>query len=175
MFLEFCHIVEHPSLLGPIATIIAAAVAASVAGYFAYKQYKISAQQMKYSEEKLRLDLFDRRLEILYAADAFMRASVRLTGSEEPQIVFHRYLNALETSKFLFPQNSGVHEKLQELGSFCTQLNAAYRKNEEENGDDKHKEGNIYSEARKINMPQLVSCIKELSNIMRPYVQFDKY
>ena len=77
---------------GPVATIIAAISAVSVTGYFARKQWRTA-------EEKVRLDLFDRRL-ALYEE---LRSVVgRHLGSGIDETALFNFKGAISRAHFLF-------------------------------------------------------------------------
>ncbi|QQB53564.1 hypothetical protein [Delftia acidovorans] len=76
----------HLQVLQPWASVIAAFIAASVAIIFGAAQVWIAWQQSKTTRNKLKLDLFDRRLEVYKAASEAIATAIQtndFTASDE--------------------------------------------------------------------------------------------
>jgi hypothetical protein len=70
-------------LAGPAATIIAAFAALYVTAYFGRHQKRIAEERARVAKEKLRYDLFDRRLEIFSSVFAFYHAMISWEDAPE--------------------------------------------------------------------------------------------
>jgi hypothetical protein len=104
-------------LAGPIATIIAAFAAVSVTAYFARHQKRIAAEQAHVAKEKLRYDLFDRRLEIFSSIFAMYHAIIGWEGTPEQIAAKDKFFKAYQESGFLFKEQSGIQKLLGELNA----------------------------------------------------------
>ena len=100
---EFFH-----DFAAPIATIIAAAAAVYVTQHFAREQARLVS-------EKLRYDLFDRRLKIFESIFEFYKAMIGWTGTPEQIAARDRFFEAYQESAFLFDKESGIEELMKEL------------------------------------------------------------
>jgi hypothetical protein len=85
---------------GPGATVIASFVAVIITGYFA-------RQQVHMTEEKLRYDLFDRRLKIFSSIFDFYEAMLDWQATPEQITTWNRFFRAYQESRFLFRKESG--------------------------------------------------------------------
>lgn len=92
----------------PIATIIAAAAAVYVTQHFARKQARLTS-------EKLRYDLFDRRLKIFESIFDFYKAMIGWTGTPEQIAARDRFFAAYQESAFLFDKESGIEDLMKDL------------------------------------------------------------
>jgi hypothetical protein len=77
----------------PVATIVAALSAVVVTAYFAARQAWIA-------EEKLRHDLFDRRLQIFTSIFDFYNAMISWEGTQEQIVVRERFFQSISRSMF---------------------------------------------------------------------------
>ena len=111
------------AFLGPVATLAAAGAAAWVT-------YRIQGGQLKTARDKLKLDLFERRLEYFYVIRNFMR-SISASGDMdyEQLSIFDRgligfeFLFEAETSEFAEELRSTAF-KIRELNDELTELPA---------------------------------------------------
>jgi hypothetical protein len=92
----------------PVATIVAALSAVVVTAYFAARQAWIA-------EEKLRHDLFDRRLQIFTSIFDFYNAMTSWEGTQEQIVVRERFFRASQEACFLFKPESGIETLLKDL------------------------------------------------------------
>ncbi len=84
---------------GPVATIIAAISAVGVTAYFGWRQSQTAEKQLQTAEEKVRLDLFDRR----YAVYEELRAIVVQYGrGGVNQTEYLKFKAASSRARFLF-------------------------------------------------------------------------
>ncbi|MDI1344808.1 MAG: hypothetical protein PSV22_11995 [Pseudolabrys sp.] len=96
------------SFAGPIATIIAAGAAVYVTQHFARVQAQLAS-------EKLRYDLFDRRLKIFESIFEFYKAMIGWAGTPEQNIARDRFFASYQESAFLFDKDSGIEALMKEL------------------------------------------------------------
>ncbi len=108
---------EFKELAGPIATVTAAFAALSVTSYFARHQKTIAAEQAHVAKEKLRYDLFDRRLEIFSSIFAMYHAIIGWEATPEQVAARDRFFKAYQESGFLFKEQSGIQKLLGELNA----------------------------------------------------------
>jgi prophage DNA circulation protein len=92
----------------PIATIIAAAAAVYVTQHFAKEQARLAS-------ERLRYDLFDRRLKVFESIFEFYKAMIGWTGTPEQIAARDRFFAAYQESAFLFDKQSGIEALLKDL------------------------------------------------------------
>jgi hypothetical protein len=90
----------------PIVTAVATVIVAIYVGW-------ISKQQSKTNQEKLRFDLYQRRFEIYLRVLDFHFA---IWQQDEPrlQLLHMLFMKAFWESKFLFPEESGIYDFLDE-------------------------------------------------------------
>jgi hypothetical protein len=110
---------QQEQILQPLATlasagmgVVASIAAVCVTGLFAWQQTKIASGQAEVAKEKLRLDFYDRRIEIFTSALTFYNAIVRWDGEGTPeqQEAQKRFLHAYSVSRFLFNYTSDTNE-----------------------------------------------------------------
>ena len=81
----------------------------------------ITYRQAKINEEKLRLDLYNRRFEIYSSALDYFQALLLYDASQSLQadllILRKDFVKSCEESQFLFDKKSGVYELLKEMHS----------------------------------------------------------
>ena len=93
---------------GPFATIIAATAAVYVTAHFAREQAWLA-------KEKLRYDLFERRLKIFTSIFDFYNAMIAWRGTPEQIEARERFFMAYQESRFLFKKESGIEALLKDL------------------------------------------------------------
>jgi hypothetical protein len=91
----------------PIVTAVATVI---VAIYVA----RISRQQWKTNQEKLRFDLYQRRFEVYRRVLDFHLAVLEWQDELKLAVLHGPFLKAFCESKFLFPKESGIYDFLQE-------------------------------------------------------------
>jgi hypothetical protein len=99
----------------PAATIIAALAAVYVTAYFAKEQTRLA-------RERLRYDLFERRLEIFSSIFGFYKALISWSGAPEQIAARDRFFKAYQESGFLFKKESGIEELLKDLNEKGTKV-----------------------------------------------------
>jgi hypothetical protein len=93
---------------GPVAATIAAVAAVRVTAHFAGEQARLAS-------EKLRYDLFDRRLSIFNSIFDFYNAMITWQGTLEQIAARDRFFRAYQESGFLFEKESGIEALLKDL------------------------------------------------------------
>lgn len=93
---------------GPVATIVAAVAAVRVTAHFAREQARLAS-------EKLRYDLFDRRLSIFNSIFDFYDAMISWKGTPEQIGARDRFFRAYQESGFLFEKELGIEALLKDL------------------------------------------------------------
>lgn len=91
--------------------LVTAVATTSVAIYVAL----ISKRQLLTNQEKLRLDLYNRRFEIYTRVLDFYQAIVMWEGSPEQIGLQYPFLKAYREARFLFPKESGVFDYIGEF------------------------------------------------------------
>ncbi len=94
-----------------ILRVVTAAAATAVAIYVA----KISRRQWKTNQEKLRLDLYQRRFDIYLRVLEFHWALLEWGDKPEQQALRGPFVKAFCESKFMFPVSSGIYEFLSDF------------------------------------------------------------
>jgi hypothetical protein len=90
--------------------VITAGAATSVAFYVA----QISKRQWQTNQEKLRLDLYQRRFEIYLRVLEFHLAVLEWQDELKLAVLHGPFLKAFCESKFLFPEESGIYDSLRD-------------------------------------------------------------
>lgn len=75
----------------------------------------IAAAQWVLARQKLRLDLYDRRFGIYNSALLFYSTLISWSGSDQDRAVQRQFFEALQASRFLFSNKSGIFELYDEL------------------------------------------------------------
>jgi hypothetical protein len=92
-------------------SVISAVSTTTVAAYVAV----ISRRQWQTNNDKLRLDLYDRRFQIYLAVLDFYKALIGWQGTDAQVATQMPFLQAYRESVFIFPAKSGVYELLTEF------------------------------------------------------------
>jgi hypothetical protein len=83
----------------------------------------ISHRQWKTNQEKLRLDLYNRRFEIYRRClDSLRTAAIKAQDKEARHAALDRLLHARLESQFLFPESSGVQDLLRKFLTIVSAL-----------------------------------------------------
>ena len=98
--------------------ILTAGAATIVAFYVA----QISKRQWKTNQEKLRLDLFQRRFDIFLQVLEFHWALLDWKDESKQQALQEPFVKAFCESKFMFPEESGVYEFLREFNQRAARI-----------------------------------------------------
>ncbi|MDO9428473.1 MAG: hypothetical protein Q7T93_16775 [Methylobacterium sp.] len=120
---------------GPIATVIAATVAAGVTAAFAYRQVITAEQQSETARNKLRADTFKMRFDVYSAAVevcriALYRWPLDLNNRKELNLLSAKVLEG----EFMFSREN--FQYLMETTGLCQHLVAAQQRHEIRNGND---------------------------------------
>jgi len=101
----------------PIVTAVATVI---VAVYVA----KISGQQWRTNQEKLRFDLYQRRFEIYLRVLEFHLAVLEWRDEPKLAVLHVPFLKAFCESKFLFPKESGIYDSLRDYNERVARVRA---------------------------------------------------
>jgi len=93
--------------------VLTAVAATTVAAYVA----RISWRQWKNNQEKLRLDLYERRFDIYMRVLDFHRELIAWNDTDAQKSSQQPFIRAVRESRFLFPESSGVYAFLEEFSS----------------------------------------------------------
>ncbi|MGA3117133.1 MAG: hypothetical protein ABSF90_22165 [Syntrophobacteraceae bacterium] len=88
--------------------------------YIALQQYFTNKRQVKINDEKLRLDLYNRRFNVYSTALDFHFALVEFSASGEQHkdaftILHKQFLKVAQESQFLFKPDSSIYDMLVEM------------------------------------------------------------
>jgi hypothetical protein len=111
---QFPYWLEALNALSPLFTFLGTVVIGGIAAYFARGQWRTN-------EDKLRLDLYDRRLAVYEAAMKFL-VDLSATGKVDASSM-HQYLVATRQASFLFEDDT-IPAYLRNLASEAQKLNA---------------------------------------------------
>jgi ABC-type multidrug transport system fused ATPase/permease subunit len=131
----------------------------------------ISRRQWQTANEKLRLDLYDRRFEIYLAVLDFYQALVLWEGTEAQIALQLPFLRAYRESMFIFPAKSGVYELLTEFQSH------AYNVTQYERFRSIFRSAGmlpIKTSERLDSQKWIVKSIETLEEKMKPFISFDR-
>ena len=112
---------------GPVAVVAAALVAASVTSNFAWRQWKTA-------ENKLRFDLFDRRLTVFLATKTLID-KITVHGSSTPDDL-RQFYDAVKGAEFLF--KADLKDYYMTIGELCWKAQMA-RFSQEKTKADNHR------------------------------------
>lgn len=118
------------TLAGPLATVFAACVAT----YFAYAQVQVAKIQTDIANDKLKVDLFERRYAIYKAAKALIEyVMLNLNGRIDSQVIRDRYVE-LDESRFFFDRH--IQKVLDEVNKECDRFLVMTQERKQINSDD---------------------------------------
>lgn len=118
------------SILGPIATIIASIIAASIAAYFAWRQWSTAQQQADIALDQLRFNLFEKRYAVYAAARKAIAIGFERRDEDHMPVELDVLFLQFEEARFFFPDQ--VYEFLDQLRrdlKVFLQKNYLHRKN----------------------------------------------
>jgi hypothetical protein len=156
---------------GPIATIMAAFAAVSVTAFFAWQQKKISGEQARVAKEKLRYDLFERRMAIFSSLFPFYDAMLSWQGTPEQVAARNRFFRAYQESGFLFGKESGIEDLLKNLNDSGMKV-IGFKENKEHLKEDKELMLRLFNEAQDIQVRLFPNALTQLKNAMSGYMNF---
>jgi hypothetical protein len=156
---------------GPIATIIAAFAAVSVTAYFARHQRRIAAEQAHVAKEKLRYDLFDRRLEIFSSIFAMYHAIIGWEGTPEQIAAKEKFFKAYQESGFLFKEQSGIQTLLGELNADAQKV-IGFKELNSDLSQDRVLFLKLFNEVQDIQLKKFPAGLEKLRLAMADYLNF---
>jgi hypothetical protein len=149
---------------GPVATIIAASAAVFVTWHFAREQAWLA-------REKLRFDLFDRRLQIFSSIFDFYNAMIAWRGTPEQVASRERFFRAYQESRFLFKSESGIEVLFKDLNDKGMKV-IGFKEIEEQLKSDPATYLKHFNEATKIQTTDFDEGLVKLKAAMSPYLSF---
>jgi hypothetical protein len=165
------HYTELKELAGPVASIIAAFAAVSVTAYFARHQKRIAAEQAHVAKEKLRYDLFDRRLEIFSSIFAMYHAIIGWEATPEQIAAKERFFKAYQESGFLFKEQSGIQKLLGELNEDARKV-IAFKELKTDLAQDRVLFAQLFKEVENIHLNKFPAGLEKLRLAMADYLNF---
>jgi hypothetical protein len=165
------HYSDLKELAGPIATIIAASAAVSVTAYFARHQKRIAADQAHVAKEKLRYDLFDRRLEIFSSIFAMYYAILGWEATPEQIAAKERFFKAYQESGFLFKEESGIQKLLGELNADAQKV-IGFKELKTDLSQDRVLFAQLFKEVEDIHLNKFPAGLEKLRLAMADYLNF---
>jgi hypothetical protein len=151
-------------LWGPSATVLASITAACVAVAFGIYQAKIAKRQARIANDKLALDLFQRRIEALTKLRAPIGDIVRSGGSSFQ--IERDLIEAIEAARFLF--GAEIKEYLDGLYDTLISLDAANKDLEDRTLPQQQRE--TTAKARTKHFQEIVSFYKKIDQLFGPYL-----
>jgi len=146
---------------------VTACAATSVAFYVA----RISKLQWRTNQEKLRLDLYERRFEIYLRVLEFHWALVEWHDEHKQLALRGTFVKAFCESKFMFPKESGIYEFLQEFNKRAFRI-TSFKSGIEPLGNAFSEEKARRLEQRAEDVAWIVSSIDMFIEKLGPYLNF---
>jgi hypothetical protein len=156
---------------GPLATVIAAIAAVSVTAYFAWHQRKIASEQAHIARERLRYDLFDRRLEIFTSIFPLYHALISWEATPEQIVAKDRFLRAYHESSFLFKKESGIEQLLKSLNDDANKV-IGIKEMKSDLQTDKNLYLRLFKEMNEIQVQRFPDGLDRLKYAMAEYLNF---
>jgi hypothetical protein len=147
---------------GPVATVIAASAASFVAYRFGRVQNRIPNENLRATQQRVVLDLFDRRWEIV--AELRSAISEIIREGVVPIDAYHRYVNASLRAAFLF--GSEVTDYLETLRLTMTKMIALRDGLRSENDDRRARSADAEAKAFQV----ITEFYKNFSALIKPYM-----
>ena len=130
----------------------------------------ITRRQATTSEEKLRLDLYERRFDVYSRSIDFYQSLESWTGSQSNRETHRLFIKAKLESSFLFPVESGIQKRLQEMDGGAFKL-IGYKDTLVGSSIDAHTKSRFHGEAMG-GLSNFDKGIQELQAQMAPYLDF---
>jgi hypothetical protein len=132
----------------------------------------IAYQQWRTAQERLRLDLYNRRFEIYSKVLDFYQELLIWQGRPEQVALQIPFIKAFRESRFLFPKKSGVYNLLEEFhkNAFVVTQFEIYKPHMANLGEEGMKLG--HKRAESVNW--IKSSLESLEQKMAPYLDFHK-
>ena len=123
--------------------------------------------------EKLRLDLYDRRFEIFSSIFDFYEAMIGWEGTPEQKAARTRFFRAYQESGFLFTQASGIPDLLKMLNDEANKF-IGYKENRESYKSDPDFSLEQFNQATHIQTRVFEDGLAKLKAAIFPYLDFSK-
>jgi hypothetical protein len=132
----------------------------------------ISYRQWRTAHDRLRLDLYNRRLELYLTVRSVEDVLVRWSGTENEKIVLDKFKRAQRESRFLFPPESGVFELFEEYGEAIIKITAleALKRYEKSNEPEKNTD---WQKVRVDAYSKSILIRADLDNRVTPLLEFN--
>lgn len=161
--LQFEHLVNK-NTLAPLATIFAALVAVAVTGTFAWLQ-------ARYTREKLRLDLFDRRLATLTAMVGALEVLASWRHSDTDQAAIRKLQDAVYAAGYLFPNGKEAEQHLTHFVRFAVEAIEKF----EQKATYKHLVQTGAMVGQDLTIEAMGGLVHRYRQLIRPHVTFAEY
>ena len=158
----------------PTATILAALTALCVTSYFALHQKNIAERQASIARDKLRYDLFDRRLAIFNSIFDFYEAMISWEGTPEQYLAKARFFRAYQEARFLFKAESGIEERLKHLNDQGMKV-ISFKENAKHYQSDKALLQKLFAESTKIQIEEFPNGLIAIKTAMAEYLDFHSF
>lgn len=155
--------------LGALEQVVTALATTAIAVFVAWIGYR----QWKTNQEKLRLDLYNRRFDIFvrvldYYQDIFAASSDIETHLQIRQ----KFIRAVRESRFLFPQSSSIHRHLEEMQMRATRYKEmAYGEKETA---DRAFHSRAFDKVRQEDSVWLFNSMRTFEDLIAPFMIFHK-
>ena len=123
--------------------------------------------------EKLRLDLYDRRFEIFSSIFDFYEAMISWEGTPEQKEARKRFFRAYQESGFLFTKESGIPDLLKSLNDDAMKV-IGYKENRESYKSDPAFSLKQFNQATHIQINVFDEGLSKLRAAMFQYLDFSK-
>jgi hypothetical protein len=123
--------------------------------------------------EKLRLDLYDRRFEIFSSIFDFYEAMTGWEGTPEQKAARTRFFRAYQESGFLFTQASGIPDILKMLNDEAAKV-IGYKENRDSYKSDPTFSREQFNQVTDIQIRVFDDGLAKLKAAMFPYLDFSK-
>jgi hypothetical protein len=135
--------------------------------------FSVALLQWKLAEQKLRLDLYNRRYEIYMAIYAFYTALIGWKGSDEDKAARDRFFKAKNEAQFLFSPESGVEALYDELHKKSLKV-TSFKENPEMYRSDSKLMMTSFEESNRILLKDFDEGLTRLKKAVAPYMSFHK-
>jgi hypothetical protein len=132
----------------------------------------ISRRQWQTNNDKLRLDLYNRRFEIYLAVLNFYQALVLWEGTETQIALQLPFLRAYRESMFMFPPESGVYELLTEFHNHAYNITQFEKLRPYFKDSTQHLFQKANERSESVNW--VVGSIQTLEERMKPFLSFHR-
>ncbi len=147
--------------------VVTASAATAVAIYVA----QISRRQWKTNQEKLRLDLYQRRFEIYLRVLEYHWALLEWKGEPEQFALRGPFVKAFCESRFMFPKESGIYDFLSAFNYHAFRI-VNFKSGVEVFGDAFSEERAKLSQQRIEDVNWVLGSIDTLIDKLAPYLNF---